>query len=244
MLSITIGIQTRLASTRYPEKSIAEINEKPIVTCLLDKVFSSNNWLNLNPKYRLNINVFLLAPTEEKEFWVDYVAHYGVTRRVNVMLVLGDMDDVYERYEKLFNITDPDYIVRLTADCPVIPPSLISKCINMAKKYRFDYCSNVFEGYRTMPDGYDVEIISRKAFQWLMMNIEEGTDGDREHVTTLIRKNADKFKIGHLSGNIDTSDIKLSVDTIEDYQNVKRRLESKVAKDDAARKRGFWVYEY
>ena len=43
-----------------------------------------------------------------------------------VMVFEGPEDDVLARYANAVNGTHPDFIVRVTGDCPFIPPYIIS----------------------------------------------------------------------------------------------------------------------
>ena len=52
-------------------------------------------------------------------------------------------------------------IVRITADCPIIDPNLVDRCINLHLKGKNDYTSNILKF--TFPDGLDVEAIELKA---------------------------------------------------------------------------------
>lgn len=133
----------------------------------------------------------------------------------------GSEEDVLSRFYNAAVEERADYIVRITSDCPLIPPFMISKCVNVAVKNIGDYTSNVDPICRTDPDGMDVEVLSMRALEWLHKSAT--TPYDREHVTTLIRKiRPSIFQQLHVVGHFDYSVLKCSVDTEEDLIAVRK----------------------
>ena len=75
----------------------------------------------------------------------------------------------------------------------------------------------LFDSY---PDGMDVEVMSLDA---LKKTWKEATSFyDREHVTSYIRNHPELFAIGEMAYDVDLSHIKVSVDTREDLEIVRR----------------------
>lgn len=132
----------------------------------------------------------------------------------------GDESDVLGRYHACLEANPAAYIVRLTSDCPLLDPGMIDTIVAWTLSSKADYGSNLLPA--TFPDGFDVEVISSKLLQWLH---ENATDpADREHVTWRLRRDPklqSELKIFNLSGLLDYSDIKLSVDTKEDLERVR-----------------------
>ena len=86
----------------------------------------------------------------------------------------------------------------------------------------YDYVSNVDEGLRTSPDGYDCEVISSPLLKWAHENSD--IPYDREHVTTKIRSSRpDWAKLGFVMGYMDHSDIKISLDEPSQISDIERR---------------------
>lgn len=245
MTTVSIGIQVRLASSRLAEKSIYELVDKMIVNHLLDRVFNCIHWISQKDTNDfLKFNVFLLTPMIEKDFWEKHVSKYNEANNTNLKIISGSMDDVLSRYSAMCDECSSDFIVRLTGDCPLIPAALISKIINIAINRRMDYISNVGE-LRTMPDGYDVEVLSMRMFGWLETNRVEMSKSDLEHVTSFISRCRPSWaKIGLMTANIDQSAIKYSVDTIEDFERINKLFSSKLEKEAYAKRMGIAFYEY
>lgn len=243
MIRVSIGIQTRLNNTRLPEKSLLKIDNKEIIFHMIDNIYRGIEKINKH-KFKNNTEclIYILVPSVEEAFWIKHLSSH---KNKITKIISGDMDNVFSRYEKLLD-HDPSYIMRLTADCPFIPHQLITKAVNTCVNSRLDYLSNVDENLRTMPDGFDVEMISREAFSWLKSNVyESGSKADLEHVTTFLRANRQSWmKFGILSYVFDMSDLKFSVDTPQDFETVERVYTEKVRKDILAKKKGIGVYEY
>ena len=77
-----------------------------------------------------------------------------------------------------------DYIVRITADDPLLDPGIIDKVIEEAvSDLNIDYCSNIIKSW---PRGLDCEVVKSN----ILLDINTFVTGeDREHVTIYIRTN-------------------------------------------------------
>ena len=96
----------------------------------------------------------------------------------------GDEDDVLDRFYQGAKIHNPDYVVRLTSDCPLIDPVLIDEIIEAAISSDVDYCSNtLIESY---PDGQDIEVFTFSALKKAWK--ESVLKSEREHVTPYMKK--------------------------------------------------------
>lgn len=222
-----IGIQARSTSQRLPGKINEFVGEKTVLQMVLDSALGAAHYLNRwADSKKAFTEVILLVPEGDpiKDIYKE-----------TVRVVEGPEHDVLTRYALMAIKEDPDYIVRITADCPLIPQFIISKIITIAHMNRYDYLSNVDEKCRTTPDGMDCEIISKRLFKYVHESASDPKD--REHVTTYIRSNPPKWALrGTVINYIDQSDLKISVDNLEDLERV-RVLNDKVSsKSEAAKK--------
>lgn len=179
-------------------------------------------------------DIIILVPTEEKDFWENFL------RSKPVKIMTGSRDSVVERY---FAISTYDYVVRLTSDCPNVPPITINKLIFTAMHYDLDYLANSWEDFRTAIDGHDCEIMSRKAMSWLRsMNLSKS---QQEHVTLAIREQRPScLKLGALIAKEDLSHIKLCIDTQEEFDKATERFTSASHKRHIATEKGVHHYDY
>lgn len=216
---VYIGIQARSTSTRLPSKVFEKIGDKTMLNHVVDSCLDAARYLNRNTSSNdIRASVALLVPKGDP-----IVTTFKSTRSFDaVSIIEGDEHDVLSRYMELVKAQSPDYIVRITADCPLIPHFVISKHISNAVVNESDYESNVDERVRTAPDGWDCEVLSKRILEYANENAK--SPSDREHVSTFIRSNPPEW-IRHgttisflpMFGMLP----KLSVDTQEDLERVR-----------------------
>lgn len=210
--NVVIGIQARSTSTRFPRKVFETIDGKPMLKHVIDACERAAFYMNNHThKTRVLVKVAAVVPTGD-----EIVSSF----KKKTIIIEGPEHDVLARYGLLADRMGADYIVRITADCPLIPPYLITKHIKVATMNKYDYVSNVDESCRTSIDGVDCEVISRRLLDYMLENAKE--QKDREHVTTFARSNPPSWaSVGHVIGHLDQSNLKLSVDTMEDLERVR-----------------------
>lgn len=226
--NVLIGIQARSTSTRLPGKCFAMIGEKRLLDHVIDSAKSAAAYMNrYTDKSGVLVKVALLIPFEDS---------IGREFKRRCSIVHGPENDVLERYVKAAQEFESDYIVRVTGDCPMIPPYLISKHIKFAVINHYDFVCNCHAEMRTSLDGVDCEVMSKNMIEYLSDNAKPGQD--REHVTLMAKREPPSWaKIGFVGGFFDQSGIKLSVDTQDDLDRVRREYESLNSRMSEAEKR-------
>src|SRR5688572_10280738 len=168
VLAIT---QARTSSSRLPGKVLKQLGDKTLLEFHLDRILKAKK-----------IDKLILATSNDPS---DDVLP-EVARRSGVDTFRGSLNDVLERFYQAAKPFAPVWVVRLTADCPLIDPELIDKVVETAINSGVDYCSNGLTP--TFPDGVDVEVFR---FQALETAFREATlKSDREHVTPFIYRNS------------------------------------------------------
>lgn len=214
-LNVSIGIQARSTSTRLPNKISELISGRMVIDHVIDACKSASQYINrYTQTNHTTCQVSVLIPEGDP-------IKYSLTIED---VIEGDEHDVLSRYVTMARENNANYIVRITGDCPLIPPFLIYKCINSAIKNGFDYFSNVGDlddDMRTSIDGHDVEVLSLRALTYADQTARPGPE--REHVTSVLRDGQvpSHLKRGILIGHNDHSDIKLSIDTKEDLERIR-----------------------
>ena len=228
-----IVIQARSSNQRFPRKLWADFHGLPVLTHVLNNCMAAARYLNsYTTRTSIDTRVTLATPVGDPiaTEWREYCAELGI------MMLEGDADDVLARYLTALRIGRSDYIVRVTADCPLLSRYVISRHIRLAMNQQYDYLTNGIEPFRTAPDGFDCEVISRRLLEHVGQEATEPED--REHVTSYVHRNLLKAMPGVRMGFImhgmgSMLDCKLSVDTVEDLErlrdvqgvwNEKRRL--------------------
>lgn len=215
---VLIGIQARTNSTRLPNKAMLKIQGTPIIDHVINAGKRADRYVNRFEK-RTGTKSMLWVLIPKGDPLKDYIEK---NRPHDVSVHEGDPEDLVDRYNTLAKELDVDYVVRVTADCPLLPPFLVFKSLNTAIKNEYDFLDNTNADYRTFFDGADVEVMSRRTLDWLHNNAEE-----REHVCSDLRTNHPNWmKRGHVFSYLDLSAIKLSVDTQKDFDLVTNQYKS------------------
>ena len=101
--------QARLGSTRLPGKVLLKIGTESLLEIHLRRILQSKS-----------IDRLILATTTQPED----NAIVEEARRLGVPVTRGSVDDVLDRFYQSIKGEKPDYVVRLTSDCPLIDPVL------------------------------------------------------------------------------------------------------------------------
>ena len=140
--------------------------------------------------------------------------------------------DVLGRYVEWADgerLADGDWIVRLTADCPLVPPDEVARVVDAALDADTGVAlvANCWGTHRTVYDGWDVEVMR---VGWLRRAHKEQRDsGGRQHVTWAAHDciGGTAIHVGRPPEMAAYPDeepwaVKLSVDTQDDYDRVSR----------------------
>lgn len=213
-MTINAIIQARCGSTRFPNKVFAEINGKPLLWHVVNRL-----------KYTTLINDIIIATTTNDID--DVIEEWCKTEGVKCFR--GSEDDVLNRYYSASVAYPSDVIVRVTADDPFKEPAVIDRVIRKLIDEHMDLVTNNFPP--SFPEGLDCE-----AFTFRVLEEMEKTTHDafeREHVTQYVYHNPDMFKIGNVISDTQLSSYRWTIDNQEDYEMVKAVYEKRQAdKDD------------
>ena len=136
---------------------------------------------------------------------------------LNVMVRRGSIADVAVRFLSVLDEFEPDNFLRLTADCPMVMPSLIDEMLDYFESTNPEYLSNTAPP--TFPDGLDVEIVKTKAFRrMLSSNLSQQ---EREHVTLGFKSRPDQFSLENFGYSSDLSHLRWTIDYLEDLEYIR-----------------------
>lgn len=196
-------IQARMTSTRLPKKVLRELpygSGETVLHQVIKRVKAADK-----------IDKIIVATTLDKE---DDDIVKALEKEKDVLIYRGSTDNVLERYYLAAKENNLDTIVRITSDCPCIDPVVIDDLIFFHFDEQNDYTSNT--QHRSFPHGLDVEVFSFLALRDAFENAKEKYE--TEHVTPYIyRTHRDKYRIGNIESGYNRPDIRITVDTIEDY---------------------------
>ncbi len=138
--------------------------------------------------------------------------------RANAILVTrGSVNDVLSRYHDAATSLGADVVVRVTADCPFIDPSVVDDVVREFLKRGQDYVSNV--NPPTYPDGLDTEVFTAAALA--LAAKRAALPSEREHVTPFIRNHPELFRLANVSLDDDLSAMRWTVDEPADLAFVR-----------------------
>jgi spore coat polysaccharide biosynthesis protein SpsF len=206
-MKVIIITQARIGSTRFPGKVLELIGGESLLSIHLNRLKKSTLAQEI-----------IVATTFELE--VEKIIN--IAKATGVKFFQGSTEDVLDRFYKAGMSYSPDYIVRVTSDCPLIDPHLIDCLITKVLRENIDYISNTFN--EDFPDGQDVEIFKWEVLKETWQNAK--LISEREHVTPFMRKNTN-IKGGELfSGkSINSSEyygnVRMTVDEPEDADAIR-----------------------
>tara|TARA_B100000965_G_scaffold397140_1_gene413179 strand:- start:1984 stop:2742 length:759 start_codon:yes stop_codon:yes gene_type:complete len=202
--------QARVGSNRLPEKILKKINNKSILQIHLERIKRSKL-----------VNKIIVATTKEPKS----SKITEICKDLNIEYYCGDTNDVLDRFYNASLSNSPDYIVRLTSDCPLIDPQLLDDVVKNTVNKDYDYGSNTIKP--TFPDGMDVEVFK---FSSLEIAFKKASlNSEREHVTPYIWKNCyhhggKMFSSYSLTYKNDYSKFRLTLDEGIDFILIKKLI--------------------
>ncbi|MCK8141472.1 glycosyltransferase family protein [Flavobacterium sp. I-SCBP12n] len=202
--------QARTGSTRLPGKILLKVQGNELLKIHLDRLSLCKN-----------VDKILVATTTniEDSILISLCENWGfATAR-------GSESDVLDRFYQAAKEFKPQWIIRVTSDCPLLDPKMVDAVIACAQLNDVDYCSNgLIENF---PDGQDVEVFKFSALELAWK--EAKLKSEREHVTPFIRVNSN-FNGGNLFNSInfpcayDFSEIRMTVDEPKDFDLINKLI--------------------
>lgn len=212
-LHIGIITQARMTSTRLPGKIFKQVNNKSLLQYHIERL------------QKTGFDIAIATTTNTTD---DCIAEYA--SKNNIKVHRGSENNVLSRFHETALKFNYDIIVRVTSDCPLIDPHLIRNSIEKYLKLNNPnlYMSNGIE--RTFARGFDFEIFSFQLLDEAFKNAI--TESDLEHVTPYIWKNkSGKVEMYHIKQTEDNSNLRITVDTADDFELIKRLIENHKANE-------------
>lgn len=173
-MKYVVLIQARMGSSRLPDKVMADICGKPDVEWVVQRV----------KKSKLIDEVMVITSIEKENLpIIEKCAQMGVRTFV------GSEDDVLDRYYQAARLIRPEYVIRITADCPMYDAAILDSMLRELK-IDTDYMTIVPDSF---PDGLDTEIMKFSALEESWRNARLASE--REHVTLYIKNHLELFNI-------------------------------------------------
>lgn len=195
-------IQARTSSSRLPNKALKSLPYGSDI-CVLQQVIRRVKRSNL-----IDEVVIATSNHDDDQKIVDVAIKEGIG------YFRGSLNNVLERYYEAALNYNLDIIIRITSDCPCIDFNIIDDVLKKHMDSNAEYTSNSL--IETFPRGIDCEVINFDVLKECYLNASEKYE--KEHVTPYIYKShPEKFNILKYYGKEDNSDIRITLDTRQDY---------------------------
>lgn len=190
-------IQARCGSTRLPNKVLKDICGKTDLQWVIERVSRS----------KLVDEVMVITSIEKNNLPLIHLC-----TELGIRVFVGSENDVLDRYYQAAKLLNPEYVIRITADCPVFD----WRYLDMSLEEMTDEVDYLGEFSNSFPDGLDLEVIKFDALKraWKEANLTS----EREHVTQYIRKHEELFRIQKFECPIEgIGDKRWTLDEDEDF---------------------------
>ena len=193
-------IQARCGSTRLPNKVLKDLCGKPALQRMIERV----------QKSKMVDEVVVVTSIERNNLPI-----LNLCSEIGIRVGIGSEDDVLDRFYQTAKLLKPEYVIRLTADCPCFDAELLDMALSGMDEDA-DYMGMLSESFA---DGLDLEIMKFPALEKSWKEAEHSFE--REHVTQYIVRHPEKFKLQDFKSPIGYfGDNRWTVDEAEDFQVV------------------------
>ena len=198
-------IQARCGSSRLPSKVLKDLCGKTALECVIERVQKS--------KY---IDEVMVATTLNKED----ISIVSLVSGMGIRVFAGNSLDVLDRYYQAAKLIQPEYVVRITADCPVFDAKILDDAIEKLEQ-ETDYMAALSE---TLADGLDLEIVRFSVLKEIWGKAQLASE--REHVTLYIKNHREQFHVQDYQSTIgNLHKERWTIDEPEDYLFIKTIFE-------------------
>lgn len=191
-------LQARTSSSRLPGKVMLPLAGAPMLQRQLERIVRAR---------RIDRLVVATSDRPEDACVVELAEKSGAAHYA------GSLDDVLDRFYRAAEPFAPDWVVRLTGDCPLADWNVIDGCIDFACAGGYDYASNALNP--TWPDGLDVEVMTFAALRTAWEEADKPLQ--LEHVTPFIIRQPERFRLGSYENEVDLSGFRWTVDEPGDF---------------------------
>ena len=198
-------IQARCSSTRLPNKVMKDLCGKPALQRMIERVKRS----------KLVDEVMVVTSIEKNNLPI-----LKLCSELGIRVGVGSENDVLDRFYQTAKLLQPDYVIRLTADCPCFDAELLDMAISEMEDSA-DYCGMLSQSFA---DGLGVEIMKYSALKKAWK--EANHSFEREHVTQYIIRHPEIFKNQNFESPIGYfGNHRWTVDEPEDFEVVEKIYE-------------------
>lgn len=190
-------IQARMSSTRLPGKVLMPLANKPVLAHVVERVRACKT-----------IDEVVVATSTDPTD--DAIAAWCEV--AGVSCYRGSLNDVLDRYYQAGLIHGADAVVRITADCPALDPTIVDEVVQGFVDGAYEFYGLAGE----FPDGLDCTVFAFSALACAWR--EARLPSEREHVGPYIENHPELFKSGNLKKFTGLSHHRWTLDEPRDYE--------------------------
>lgn len=196
--TVNVVIQARASSTRLPGKVLRPLGERSVL-----------GWVVRAARQTRGVDTVVVATSDAPDD--DAVAEEAL--RQGARVVRGPLDDVLARFLVACEEYPADAVVRLTADCPLHDPALLTQVVALWRaRPELDYVSTTL--VRTLPRGFDAELVRVPV---LVEQARRPEGPHREHVTYGVANDAETYACSGVVTAPRADDLRVTLDTEDDW---------------------------
>lgn len=139
-------ITARLKSTRLPMKLLKKVKGKEIIRQMIDRIKEA----------KAIEEIIICTSTNSQDDRLELIA-----KEEGIKCFRGDEDDVIKRLYEAAIQFKLDYVVNVTADCPLVEPEYIDKIVEEYAKDHWDYISCEKLPHGSYSYGLDIEAMKK-----------------------------------------------------------------------------------
>lgn len=194
-MRIVVVVQVRIHSTRLPRKALLDICGKTALERVVDRCK-------------------MVESADEVVVACPHADEMPIYERTGIPSYPGPEHDLVSRLLGAARMCSADKFVRVTADCPLIDPAVIQRCINMSVVTNEPIVCNWLK--RTYPNGMDCEVYDTRTFA--KFADQQLSLTDREWFPLKIVK---EYKARNVECSWDASQYRLTLDYVQDLAVIK-----------------------
>ncbi len=208
-MTFFLYIQARLHSRRLPQKVLLRIAGKSIFELLVERMERAQGV----------DEVVLVTGPKEKNF-----ALVQEAERLGTPYFCGSEENVLDRFYQASLKFPSDAIIRITGDNPLMDPNIVSDAIMEFEKQKPD----ILQVVKNYPVGMGFEIFTNEALQkaW-----QENSHEEQFVNPVAYMLESGEFKKVEMACSTDLSAVRVTIDTEEDFEKVKKIFETLYVKN-------------
>ena len=176
---VVASIEARMGSSRFPGKMLADLNGKPVIERLVNRLKQCS----------LLDDIILATTVETKD---DDLVKWAELNGLG--FYRGSEDDVLLRVVEAQQSARSDVVVEITGDCVATDPDIVDIAVATYMANKCDFVTNCEKPF--FPPGMYAQVFSLKALEEIESKVKDHKV--REHVSLYFYEHPDEYNTIHL----------------------------------------------